>query len=85
MKYQHMDTLVYCLVVSLILAACAPQQVISPTATPIPDNITKKIDIGGRGIYLICLGAGNRLNPWKRHETNFGFFCQTFSDLLAEP
>src|SRR5215211_7848146 len=59
MKYQHLDPLVHCWVISLILVACAPQRVILPTATSTPNNIAEKIDIGVRGLYLLCLGAGN--------------------------
>ena len=63
MKYHLIGMTKYFLVISLLLTSCSPE-IASPTiplpiVTPTPDNLAEKIDIGGRGLYLLCLGAGS--------------------------
>jgi pimeloyl-ACP methyl ester carboxylesterase len=59
MKYKSITIAVCLLMVGLIPTACFPQQVPVPTVTQTPENFAEKIDIGGRGLYLICLGSGS--------------------------
>src|SRR5262245_58378756 len=51
------------LIASLLLTSCAPEIAVPtsplPAVTATPHNFNEKIDIGGRGLYLVCLGAGN--------------------------
>src|SRR5215207_4121278 len=59
MKHRSLNKTLCGFVGLLVLTACAPQLVSVPTVTPTPDNIAEKIDIGGHGLYLVCLGTGS--------------------------